>query len=164
MTCSMYAARICWWYRFGKYVTSRWYRGRTDELEDQKNSTRIKCDDADCKIVPFSMTNEDFQMQSGSCHLKKIKTVGGGRHGYKKNHKMNISYGWDLAREKANAILGASGKVFPWRAKKMLTSLNAAQLTAHPEYWSLSIQENECWISVGIRTLKDDLLPDLLSL
>lgn len=69
-----------------------------------------------------------------------------------------------LAREKANSILGASGKVFPWRAVKMLTSLNEAQLTAHLEYWSLSIQENECWISVGIETLKDDLLPDLFSL
>lgn len=44
---------------------------------------------------------------------------------------MNVSYVEDLAREKGNAILGASGKVFPWRAKKMLTLLNAAQLTAH---------------------------------
>jgi len=68
-----------------------------------------------------------------------------------------------LAREKANAILGASGKVFGWRAMKML-ALNEAQLLAHLEYWSLSIQANECWIFVGTKTLKDSLLLDLFSL
>lgn len=88
MRCSVYAARTCWWYWFGKYVTSRWYRGRTDELEDQNNRTQIKCDNADCKIILFRMTNEDFHMQSGSCHLEKT----GGGHGYNKNHRMNVSY------------------------------------------------------------------------
>lgn len=51
---------------FGKCITFKLYRRRTDVLGDQNSRTQIKCGNVDCKNIPFRMTDEDFQMQSGS--------------------------------------------------------------------------------------------------